>query len=109
MAKKLSNFQIEPEELLLDRHESRSIFLDDDSKVENHLNPKNFWALFLFSFIILAVLLGRAFWLNLVKGDYYTKKAQSNNVRFWPQQALRGIIYDRNNKALVENVPVFNL
>ncbi|OGD30254.1 penicillin-binding protein 2 [Candidatus Azambacteria bacterium RIFCSPHIGHO2_01_FULL_44_55] len=109
MAKKLSNFQIEPEELLLDRHESRSIFLDDDSKVENHLNPKNFWALFLFSFIILAVLLGRAFWLNVVKGDYYTKKAQSNNVRFWPQQALRGIIYDRNNKALVENVPVFNL
>ncbi len=107
--KKLSSFQIEPEELLLDRHESRSIFLDDDSRVENHLNPNSFWALFLFSFIISAVLLGRAFWLDVVKGDYYANRAQSNNVRFWSQPALRGIIYDRNNKALVENIPVFNL
>lgn len=107
--KKLSNFQIEPEELLLDRHESKSVFLDDDSKVENHLNPKNFWALFLVAFAISAVLLGRAFWLDVVKGNYYAKRAESNNVRFWPQPALRGIIYDRNNKTLVENAPVFNL
>ncbi|MDP2945941.1 MAG: penicillin-binding protein 2, partial [bacterium] len=65
--------------------------------------------IFIIAIMILTLFLARAFWLQIWRGDYYALKASENSVRFYYNQAPRGIIYDRNNKALTLNVPGFNL
>lgn len=93
--------EIEPEEILLDNK--------TDSKLEIPLERKGALVVFVMSILILTLLLGRAFWLEMIRGDYYSVKSTQNNVRFYNNRAPRGIIYDRNNKALTDNVPSYNL
>lgn len=63
------------------------------------------WA-FIFGLLILG---SRVFWLQLIKGDYYSSIAEGNRIRTQSIKARRGIIYDRNLNALVANVPSFSL
>lgn len=58
----------------------------------------------------LLVAIGTAFWfVQLVQGDYYRELAENNRLRNLPIKAPRGLIFDRNGKLLVENVPSYNL
>lgn len=45
--------------------------------------------------------------VSLFQGKYYSTLAQNNRVKTTTIHAPRGIIYDRNNKPLVFNVPGF--
>ncbi|MBU4421332.1 penicillin-binding protein 2 [Candidatus Parcubacteria bacterium] len=63
-------------------------------------------------FIILflsLILFGRVFYLQIIKGQEYVAMAESNRIRQVPIIAERGIIFDRNQKALVGNAPNFYL
>lgn len=57
----------------------------------------------------LIILFSRVFYLQIVKGDYYRNIAEGNRLRVQPYKPARGIIYDRNEKPLVENTPRFSL
>ena len=57
----------------------------------------------------LAILLGKTFYLQVIKGDTYRALAEGNRIRLRPILSERGIIYDRNHTELVENVPNFSL
>jgi penicillin-binding protein 2 len=58
----------------------------------------------------LLVLIGSGFWfVQLVQGDYYRALAENNRLRKLSVKAPRGLIYDRNGRLLVENVPSYNL
>lgn len=59
--------------------------------------------------ILLAVVLGRLFWLQVVQNDYYTELSQGNRVRIDPLPPDRGLIYDRNGLLLAENTPAYQL
>ncbi len=59
--------------------------------------------------VFVVVLLGRIFWLQVVKGAYYRDLANGNRIRLERLEASRGIIYDRNGTALVHNVANFLL
>lgn len=59
--------------------------------------------------LFLIILLGRGFYLQVVKGDYYYSLAQGNRLRIMPIKASRGVIFDTNGKQLVKNSPSFNL
>lgn len=59
--------------------------------------------------ISLLVLLGRAAWLQVVRGDYYSSMAEGNRVRIERVDSTRGVIYDTNKKPLVHNVANFLL
>ncbi len=98
---KISIAQIEPEEILLDKESA--------SKLETPLKKTGGVIIFFVAFIILLSFLGRAFWLQIWRGDYYSNRANKNNVRFYQDQAPRGLIYDRNNKLLLDNATDFNL
>lgn len=66
--------------------------------------------IFLFCiFGVLLVLLGKAAYLQIARGAYYRDIAEGNRIRTVPTVAERGIIYDRNMKPLVANVPTFSL
>lgn len=62
-----------------------------------------------FAFILLAVLGARLYYLQVVKGDYYSERAENQRVRFIPIPAPRGAILDRNGKLLVDSRPTYNI
>lgn len=65
--------------------------------------------IFIIIVILLGLLLSKVAYLQLVKGDYYHNIAEKNRIRIIPIKASRGIIYDRNNVQLVQNIPNFAL
>ncbi len=59
--------------------------------------------------LFLLVLLAKAFYLQVVKGEYYADKARSNMLRRYLVRAPRGRIFDRKGRPLALNRPSFNL
>lgn len=55
------------------------------------------------------ILLGRIFYLQVIKYDEYKKISDNNRVRTLRVKADRGFIYDRNSVLLAKNVPSYNL
>ncbi|MDD5083307.1 MAG: penicillin-binding protein 2 [Candidatus Moranbacteria bacterium] len=81
----------------------------DAAKIEWPINrmwlPVFWWV----SVLVLGVLCGRVFFLNVVKGAYYQDIAKRNSVRSIVIPAPRGGIYDRFGKVLVNNTPSVDL
>jgi penicillin-binding protein 2 len=62
------------------------------------------------AFTVLLVLVGSTYWfVQVVQGAYYRELAENNRMRTLPIQAPRGLIYDREGRLLVENLPSYNL
>ena len=59
--------------------------------------------------LFLLVLLAKAFYLQVVRGEYYADKARSNMLRRYLVRAPRGRIFDRKGRPLALNRPSFNL
>jgi penicillin-binding protein 2 len=59
--------------------------------------------------VCLAVLVLRLWYLQIWKGGYYEEVATGNRIRVIPQEAPRGLIYDRNGQLLAYNRPAFNI
>lgn len=62
-----------------------------------------------FIIIVAAILLIRLWYLQAIKGAYYHEQAESNRIRPIKLRPPRGIIYDRNNRPMVENVLTFDI
>lgn len=68
--------------------------------------------LLFFRYLVLGgmiVLALRVFYLQVVRNDYYSRLARENRVRYISIKAPRGIIYDRNGRELVSNIPSFDV
>lgn len=63
----------------------------------------------IFAFILLTILGVRLYYLQMVKGDYYSEKAENQRVRLIPIPAPRGAIFDRNGKILVDSRSTYNI
>lgn len=61
------------------------------------------------AFVLLGLLGVRLYYLQIVRGDYYSDRAESQRVRFIPIPAPRGAIFDRNGKLLVDSRPIYNV
>ncbi|HXQ63477.1 MAG TPA: penicillin-binding protein 2 [Steroidobacteraceae bacterium] len=59
--------------------------------------------------VLLAVVGGRLFWLQVVRHDYFVDLSQGNRVRLEALPPDRGLIYDRNGTVIAENTPAFQL
>jgi len=59
---------------------------------------------FCFSFI-----LGRGFFLQILMGNNYRAQAEGNRQKVIPIQSERGLVFDRNNFQLTQNVANFSL
>lgn len=55
--------------------------------------------------ILFVILIGRMAYLQLLRGDYYTKQSDGNRLRQSKIIAPRGIIYDYKGQELVNNLP----
>ena len=59
--------------------------------------------------LVIAVLIGRAAYLQVYEGDYFAQLADGNRIRIIPSMAPRGTFYDRNGEVLVTNRPGFTV
>lgn len=59
--------------------------------------------------LVIAVLIGRAGYLQIYEGAYYAGLADGNRIRIIPAVAPRGTFYDRNGQLLVTNRPGFTV
>jgi penicillin-binding protein 2 len=59
--------------------------------------------------IVFLIFLVRLWSLQVIRGQEYKKIDERNRLRVLDIPAPRGIIYDRNNKALVKNIPTFDI
>ncbi|MGB3561457.1 MAG: penicillin-binding protein 2 [Thermoanaerobaculia bacterium] len=57
----------------------------------------------------MVVVVGSYWFVQVVQGDYYRELAENNRLRELPVEAARGLIFDRESRLLVENVPSYNL
>jgi len=73
------------------------------------VNKKRLWFLGGFIFMVLFLLLGRAFYLQIIKGDEFKVLSDENRIRKEVIKTNRGVIKDRNYTPLVENKPYFNV
>jgi penicillin-binding protein 2 len=81
----------------------------DGAKIETPFNKKIlnfFWFFIVFALIIL---LGRTFFLGVVKGEYYKEIANGNRIKNILVSAPRGKVYDRHGEVLAYNVPSTDL
>jgi penicillin-binding protein 2 len=66
-------------------------------------------AIQIIAFVFLAILGVRLYYLQVVKGEYYSDKAENQRIRMIPIPAPRGAIFDRNGKLLVDSRPTYNV
>jgi len=58
-------------------------------------------------FIAVGILFARLFFLQIIKGQYYRDLSNGNRIKTIAIHAQRGIIFDRNGRPLVFNIPGF--
>jgi len=59
--------------------------------------------------VLFLVIFLRSFYLQVIEGENYKKRAENNRTHYYIISAPRGIIYDRYNEPLVFNSPSFSL
>jgi penicillin-binding protein 2 len=58
---------------------------------------------------VFAVLLIRLFFLQVLKGEEYSRLSENNSIRLQAIDAPRGMIFDRSGKLMVDNRPSFDV
>ena len=82
-----------------------SAFLDDRPKPVRSLS--RFLTFVLIVVVAVSGLTARLFYLQIVDGGRLATLATKNRIVLEPIQSPRGLIYDRNGRPLVTNVPTF--
>ncbi len=87
--------------------------LDTQTELEDIFDPERteprVAKLWLLTGLIFLILGGRIFYLQIIHGSNYRALSDSNRVRSQSLLAPRGLILDRNNQILAQNVGSFNL
>ncbi len=61
------------------------------------------------AFLVIAGLGVRLYYLQIVRGNYYSERAENQRVRLIPIPAPRGAIFDRKGRLLVDSRPTYNV
>jgi penicillin-binding protein 2 len=77
----------------------------NDGRVDLHRSPARFIALSLVIALLLTVLGGRLFHLQIVSGDVYARRAAAERTAEVPLPAPRGLIFDRTGRPVALNAP----
>ncbi len=86
----------------------RRVRIKDDALEQRMFLQRSLFAVAVVTLIAL-LLMGRAFWLQVVQHDHYVELSQGNRARIEPLPPNRGIIYDRSKRVMAENTPAYQL
>ncbi|MFT5598370.1 MAG: penicillin-binding protein 2 [Gammaproteobacteria bacterium] len=87
---------------------SRRVHLKDEH-METRLIRRRIILSALFILILLSVLLGRLYVLQIVDHEYFSTLSDNNRVRIKALPPARGLIYDRNGVVMANNLPAYRL
>jgi penicillin-binding protein 2 len=59
--------------------------------------------------IVFLLLVGRLFFLQVLQGEHFTYLSKNNSIRLKKTLGLRGMVFDRRGRLLVDNRPAFDL
>jgi penicillin-binding protein 2 len=76
---------------------------------EKRLFRARLWVAVIVLMILSLTLIGRLFYLQVIKHRYYQTQSRQNIINLVPIVPKRGLVYDRNGVLLAKNVPVFSL
>ncbi len=77
-----------------------------EKKTESLLIPWRFYILVSFVFVVLAILIGRVAYIQVIEPDNLIRQGDLRSVRVKAIPSARGIISDRNDEQLAVSVPV---
>jgi len=102
---------VEPHEILLDAlsKKNEKKWGSPQKRIETPLLEKVFKGFSSFCFLVIFGLLIRTFQLQVIQGEEYLEQSNSNRYISYKLQAERGVIYDKNLKQLIFNIPSFDL
>jgi len=79
------------------------------SESKSKLISRRAFVLTSFKFIFLATIISRLFYLQVIKKEDFTIKADKNRFRSWKLNPSRGIILDKYNHVIADNFQVFKI
>ncbi len=82
---------------------------DETPSLGKPISKKGISFLKYLAILIFILLTARVFYLQVVKGAHYADLSRENRTRYMVVKAPRGLVFDRNGKKLVSNVPSFDL
>ena len=80
-----------------------------DTRREKSLVASRIYAAGLIMLLLGLMLLGRIFYLQVIKHEHYTTLSQRNRVKILPLPPIRGLIFSRDGVLLADNRPSFSL
>ncbi|MCK5480658.1 MAG: penicillin-binding protein 2 [Gammaproteobacteria bacterium] len=80
-----------------------------DHFFETRLFMRRIIALIILGSVLLLVLLGRLWYLQVIEHEHFTTLSEDNRVKLQPVPPNRGLIYDRNGILMAENLPSYRL
>lgn len=102
--RKRKTIEIHPDEILIDSQNAGEFDQDQfEGRIERPLGRVSFFAVAGVLFFFLAVLAGRAGFLQIVQGTAYAEQAQNNQLEQRVLFADRGVITDRTGLPLAYN------
>ena len=63
----------------------------------------------LFILILILLIIARAFYLQVIRHEYFITLSEENRVKILPIPPIRGLIFSRDGELLAENQPSFSL
>ena len=99
-------------EFVKDRHSGdylEFLFSKNSGSLKKFFSSKKIKRLFLVFILLLIILFIRAFYLQIIKGNYYRNIAEGNRIKNDIIKANRGLIYDRFGDLLLKNISYFFL
>jgi len=64
---------------------------------------------FLLLLLVMAGLMLRYFWLQVIRHEEFSAQSSNNQVKLVPVAPNRGLIYDRRGRPIAENLPAYRL
>ncbi len=77
----------------------------EEALVESPIERKAVPLVWYFIILVLAVLFGRVFFLDIIRGGYYSELSRENRIRSIVIKAPRGNILDKFGRIIARNVP----
>ena len=78
-------------------------------KSDNIVSNNQYLAARVLSWLMIMILIGRYFQIQIIEHELYSLKSNTNRIRKVTKNAPRGLILDRHGEILVDNYPVYVL
>ena len=87
----------------------RKSFLDVGRVNSERLFDRRFILLLIALSILSLLLITRLYYLQVISYEHFDTLSKTNHIKYIPTPPRRGIIYDRNNIVLADNLPLYSI